>query len=169
MKKMLLALLLVCSLLFSISAQAENTLTEKNQLMFDAVRWNLNLPKESQILHAEEYLFKMMADLTLHALLMEVSLSEVLENMYGTGGRIVLIDMDTGNVIDYANFDGNVRWPDSGDVTSKYDALHLLYNHYWSYVEGYNENIMSVHEFIMPVAQEEIDAVNAELKMMFVR
>ena len=169
MKKMVLVLVLVCCLLAAGFAQAENTLTGNSQIMFDAVRWNVNLPKQSQIIRADEYLLKMTADITLHTLLMEVSLSEELENIYGMGGRIVLVDLDTGNVIDYKNFDGNVCWPDSGDVTSRYDALHLLYNCYWAFLDGYNENIMDMHEFVFPVSQEELNAVNAELNAVFMR
>ncbi len=168
MKRIIASLLLTVLLMCVVTAQAETSFTGNAQYIYDAIRWNLNLPKESMVMHAEEYLFKLNKEITLHALLMEVTLSEDLEMMYGRGGRLVLIDLDTGDIIDYKNFDGNVMWPD-GDITSKYDALHLLYNCYVSYLEGYNENIMGEHEFITPIAEEDVAAINAALTEAFIR
>lgn len=169
MKKIVCLLLLSLFLMLSACALGESALSGHVQTMFEAIRYNLNLPKQSALVHAEEYQFRMTKEITLHALLMEVTLSDELEAIYGMGGRLMLIDLDTGDLIDYKNFDGNVRWPDEGDVTSKYDALHLLYSAYWSYLEGYNEDIMSMHEFITPIAGEDILAVNAALTAAFTR
>ena len=169
MKKALLFLTFVLVLMLALPAVAESTLTGNNQLMFDAIRWNLNLPKQSTIERADEYLFKLTKQITLRALLMQVTQSEEVDMMYGMGAKIMVIDLDTGDIIDYKNFNGDARWPDSGEFTSKDDALHVLYNCYWSYVEGYNEFIMSMHEFVTPVAQEDIDAINAALSEVFIR
>lgn len=170
MKAKCIALLLCLSLLLgaALPCLAEPTLTGNTQLLYDAIRWNLNLPKQSTLVHAEEYLFKLNKDVTLNALLMEVTLSEDLEAMYGMGAKIIVIDLDTGEIIDYKNFDGNVMWPE-GEITSKYDALHLLYNCYWSYLEGWNATIMSDHEFITPIAEDDVAAVNAALAEAFIR
>ena len=168
MKKTLCALLLVALLVLSLPVLSEEALSGHAARIYDAIRWNVNLPKQSTVLHAEDYLFKLTKDITLNALLMEVSLSEDLQMMYGRGGGFMLIDLDSGEVIDYKTYDGNVRWPD-GDVTSRYDALHLLYGGYWSYCEGYNENIMSMHEFITPLEQADVDAINAALTAAFIR
>jgi len=169
MKKMISFILLFAMLSVSIPAFAENSFAGNTQLIYDAIRWNLNLPKQSMLTHAEEYLFKMNKEITLHALLMEVTLSPELEMLYGTGGKIVLIDLDTGDMIDYKNFDGNVVWPDSGDVTSKYDALHLLYNAYWSCLDDYNDFIMSEYEFVTPISEEDVAAINTALTEAFIR
>lgn len=169
MKKIVCLLLLTLLLMLGACGICESPLSGHAQTIFDAIRWNVNLPKQSTLVHAEEYQFRMTKEITLHTLLMEVTLSQELEAIYGMGGRLMLIDLDTGDLIDYKNFDGDVRWPDEGDVTSKYDALHLLYNCYWSYLEGYNEDIMSMHEFITPLAEEEISAVNAALTDAFIR
>ncbi len=167
-KKILSLLLLLALLAVSVPSVAEAPFTGNTQLMYDAIRWNLNLPKQSMLTHAEEYLVKLNKEITLRALLMEVTLSPDLEMQYGLGGRLVLIDLDTGDIIDYKYFDGNVMWPE-GDITSKYDALHLLYNSYLSYLEGYNETIMNDHEFLTPIAEEDIAAINAALAEVFIR
>lgn len=168
LKKILATLLLLALLTASIPGLAEAPLTGNAQLIYDAIRWNLNLPKQSMLIHAEEYLYKLNKEITLHALLIEVSLIPELEMHYGLSGRLMVIDLDTGNIIDCKNFDGNVMWPE-GDITSRYDALHLLYSNYWAYLEGYNENIMGEHEFITPVPEEDVAAINAALTDVFVR
>ena len=169
MKKLLFLLMILIMFSSAALATEDATLSGNAQLIHDAIRWNLNLPKQSNVVRAEEYLFKLTKEITLRTLLMEVTLSEELEMMYGKGGKILLLDLDTLEIIDYKNFDSNVRWPDNGDVTSKYDGLHLLYNCYWSYLEGYNENIMSEFEFITPISEDEIAAINAALNAAFVR
>lgn len=170
MKNKLVSLILSLALLLgaALPCLAEPAFAGSAQLIYDAIRWNVNLPKQSTLLHAEEYLIKLTKEITLHALLMEVTLSDDLEAMYGMGGRIIVIDLDTGEIIDYKNFDGNVMWPE-GEITSRYDALHLLYNCYWSYLEGWNATIMSDHEFITPVAEEDVAAINAALTKAFIR
>lgn len=167
-KKILSIFLLFVLLAASVPSIAETSFTGNTQLMYDAIRWNLNLPKESMLTHAEEYLYKITKEITLHVLLMEVTLSPELEMQYGLGGRLLVIDLDTGDIIDYKNFDGNVVWPD-GEITSKNDALHLLYNGYWAYLEGHNEFIMGDHELIAPIAEKEIASINAALTKVFIR
>ncbi|MBR6571598.1 MAG: hypothetical protein IKK75_14210 [Clostridia bacterium] len=170
MKKCFALILAVMMLMsFSLTCLAETALSENARLIYETIRWNVNLPKTAMVQHAEEYLFKLTDEITLHALLMEITISEELEMMYGTGGRIVVIDLDTGEVIDYKNFDGNVLWPVEGEVTSKYDALHLMYNSYWSCLDGYNDRIMSDFEFLTPIPDEEIAAINAALTSCFIR
>lgn len=168
--KKIIALLMLCLLLpLAGLSEQEAALTGNAQLLYDAVRWNVNLPKQSNVIHAEEYLYKLTKEITLHAILAEVTISEEQEMMYGRGAHFILIDLDTGEIIDYKNFDGNVRWPDTGDVTSVYDALHLLYNGYWAYCEGYNEFIMGEHEFVFPMTEADVEQINAELNVVFLR
>jgi len=172
MKKRLLTFLTILCLLLTVAfpVQAESAEMSANaQLLFDTIRWNLNLPKQSMVQHAEEYLFKLSKQITLHTLMAEVSVSEDMEMQYGAGSRIILIDLDTCEVIDYKNFDGNVRWPDTGEVTSKYDALHLLYNAYWSCLDGYNDMLMSEFAILMPLSDEDVAAINAALTEVFIR
>ena len=117
----------------------------------------------------EEYLLKLTKEITLHTLLVEVTLSEELEMMYGAGARILVIDLDTLECIDYKNFDPDVRWPDEGDVASKYDGLHLLFNSYWSHIDGNNEFIMGEFEIIFPVSEADVTAINDALNAVFIR
>lgn len=168
MMKKLFAVLL-CAVMMTGWCCAETVLPGHAQLAYETIRWDVNLPKTAELVSANEYLFKMTKEITLHALLMEVRLSDDLEAMYGTGGRLMLVDLDSGMVIDYKTYDQNVRWPDSGDVTSTYDALHLLYGSYWGYMDGGNEFIMSEHEFVTPMAEEDVAAVNAALEATFRR
>ena len=169
MKKLLASLIVLTMLSLSALTAYGESLSENARTVYEAIRWNPNLPKQSNVIRAEEYLFKLTKQITLRALLAEVTLSEELEMMYGAGGRLLVIDLDSGELIDYKNFDSDVRWPDEGEVTSKYDGLHLLYSCYWSYLEGYNENIMSEFEFVTPFAEEEIAAINAALNADFIR
>lgn len=170
-KNCVLMVMLVLLVLMAIAPAglAEANLSGNSQILHDAVRWNLNLPKQSQVVRAEEYLFKMTKEITLHTLLVEVAVTPELEMQYGFGSKILVVDLDTGLIIDYKNFDGDVRWPDEGEVIAKEDALNLLYNGYWAWLEGYNECIMSMHEFITPFAEEEIAAINASLTEIFIR
>lgn len=156
-------------ILFILPCCAESALTGNTLTICEAVRWNPNLAKTAQVLRAEEFLCKMNKELTLHALLMEVSRSDEQEALYGRFSGVMLIDLDTGDIIDYKNFDGNVMWPD-GELTDKHDALHLLYNSYISYIEGWNEGIMIPdHEFVTPLSDEEIAAINSQLSSIFIR
>ncbi len=100
---------------------------------------------------------------------MEVTQSEDIEMMYGMGSRIMVIDLDTCAVIDFKNFNGDAHWPESGEFTNKDDALHVLYNSYWAYLEGYNEFVMASHEFLTPIAEEDVAAINAALSEVFIR
>ena len=169
MKKLLSVFLLMCLLVTAIPCQAEATLAGHAQLIFDTVRWNVNFPKDAMVLHAEEYLLKMNKHVTLHTLLMEVYVSEDMDNMYGRASHLLIIDLDDGTVIDYKNFNGDIMWPD-GDVTSKEDARHLLFNSYISYLEGWNEGVMDVeHEFITPLSEEDSVAINRELTALFIK
>ena len=169
MKKIMVFILTIALVMLSVPSLAEGALTGNAQLVLDTVRWNNNLPKQSQVLHAEEYLLKMNKHVTLHTLLVEATVSEDTENFYGRQSHLLVIDLDTGNVIDYKNFNGDITWPD-GDVTNKEDALHLLFNCYISYLEGWNEGIMDVdHEMIMPLTDSDIAAINEALTAIFVK
>ena len=167
MKKWIVLLVALCMLAgCMLPAAAENALTGNAQIIFDAVRTNMNLPKNCTVIRAEEYLIKHNRELTMHALLLQITQCEEAEMLYGNGCKLMVIDLDTGDVIDYRSFDDNVRWPD-GDLTDRYTAQHLLYNCYWSYLDGNNPTVMSETEFLTPLAQEEIAAINAELARVF--
>ena len=167
MKKWIVLVLTICMLASCLlPAAAESTLTGNAQIIFETVRANMNLPKNCTVIAADEYLIKHNKELTQHALLVQITQSEDVEMMYGNGSKMLVIDLDTGDVIDYKNFDGNVCWP-NGDLTDRYTAQHLLYNCYWSYVDGSNDMVMSEHEFLTPLAEEEIAAINAELALVF--
>ena len=170
MKKWIAMILAVCMAAMGVlPALAEtNALSGNAQRIFDEIRWNVNLPKQATVVHAEEYLFKLTKEITLHTLMAEVTVNEDLEMMYGTGAKVIIIDLDTGDVIDYKNFDGNIMWPE-GEITSRSDALHLLFNSYCSCLEGYNDMLMSEFEIIMPLADEEVAAINATLAEVFIR
>ena len=151
----------------SFTRTAENALTAHAQLILDTVRWNNNLPKNAAVLHAEEYLLKMNKHVTLHTLLVEVTAFDETESLYGRQSHLMVIDLDTGNLIDFKNFNGDITWPD-GVITSKEDALHLLFNCYISYLEGWNEGLMDFdHEIITPIPEEDIAAINEALKTIF--
>lgn len=168
LKKLLSILLLLLLLTTALPTMAEAVFEGNPQLMYDAIRWNLNLPKQATIVRAEEYSVELSKAVTLHALLMEVAVTPEMEMMYGMASKIVVIDLDTGDLLDYKTFDGNVMWPE-GEVTDKTEALNLLFNGYWSYLEGYNQIIMTDREEIISIPEEDIQAVNDALKAVFIR
>lgn len=168
LKKSLSILLVLVLLTIALPTMAEAVFDGNPQLMFDAIRWNLNLPKQTTIVRAEEYSVELSKEVALHALLMEVAVTPEIEMMYGMASKIVVIDLDTGDLLDYKTFDGNVMWPE-GEVTDKAEALNLLFNGYWSYLEGYNPIIMTDREEIIPITEADIQAVNDALKAVFIR
>ena len=168
LKKSLSILLVLVLLTIALPTMAEAVFDGNPQLMYDAIRWNLNLPKQTMLVSAQEYLCKMSKEVQVHTLLLEVSVTPDLEMMRGNAARIVLIDLDSGSMIDYASFDGDVMWPD-GELTDKNTALHLLFNCYWAYLDGYNPNIVSEHEILCPISDADVAAINDALKEVFIR
>lgn len=166
--KLLLILVLALMLTHCAPSLAEPAFSGNTQLIYDAIRWNLNLPKQTMLVSAQEYLCKMSKEVQVHTLLLEVSVTPDLEMMRGNAARIVLIDLDSGSMIDYASFDGDVMWPD-GELTDKNTALHLLFNCYWAYLDGYNPNIFSEHEILFPISDADVAAINDALKEVFIR
>lgn len=163
--KRLIALFLALMLLLSTAAVAEEALSGNAKVMYDAILWDVNLPKTANILRADEYLVKLSSSVTLKALILKVTMSDLQENMYGNSAGIMVIDLDDGTVIDRFTVDDNVMWPD--EITDKTLALNLLFNCYDAFTQGYNPFVMSEFEFLTPIADEEIASVNAALNAHF--
>jgi len=167
--KALLILVFVFSLVLSVVSLAEPSLSGNAKLIYETIRWNLNLPKQTTVSRAEECIGTFKPDTPIHVLLMEVSVTPDLEMLYGESAKIILIDLDSGYVIDYANYDMNAMLVD-GEVTDKNAVLHLLYGWYWMYLDGTNAGILDEDdEIILPVTQTEIDTINDALKTAFIR
>ncbi|MBE5801846.1 MAG: hypothetical protein E7319_06115 [Clostridiales bacterium] len=168
MKRTLATLFLLVALVLSccFPAMAESagaaSFTGNQQTLFEAVKWNVDFPKNAQILQATEYLCKI-DDLQMHLLLAEVTQNENIETLFGKGSRILLIDLESGEIITHTN----CVWPESSDIHSKEDALNMLFSCYFSYLEGYNPFIFADHEITFPLTPEEISAINSELNHYF--
>jgi hypothetical protein len=148
-------------LCFSASAEtADFSLAQTNA--FETVKWNADFPKDAQLIQAMEYFCKVEGH-QLRLMLLEVTQNENLVNIFGNAARLLLVDLETGETVTYANF------YETTEVTTKQDALNLLFNHFFSFIEGYNPQIFADHELIFPLSQEEISEVNAALNQHFIR
>lgn len=162
MKRKLISLLVITLLVCSCLCASAEGLTGHAAPLFETVKWAPEFPKNAQILRAEEFLCKMTDDQQVHVLLAEVTQNPDIEMMYGASSRLLLIDLDTMEVIHYKNFVEHL-----GDITTHEEALRSLFNHYWSYVDGANTFIYADHEIVFPVSEEDITAVNAALNAYF--
>lgn len=168
-KKMLLVVALILSIMLPLNSLSESALSGNALRVYDAIRWNLNLPKQTMVSHAEEFIGIFLPDTPVHVLLMELTVTPDLEMLYGESSKIVLVDLDSETVIDYATIDMNAMLID-GEVTDKNTVLHLLYQWYWMYLDGTNSSILSEDdEIILPLTDAEITAINDALKAAFVR
>lgn len=160
MKKKLL-IILFAAMLFICSATAETTdLTLLQRNAYEAVKWNVDFPKNAQIVQAMEYFCKIEGH-QLRLMLLEVTQNEMIESIYGNSARLLLVDLETGDTVTYANFH------EAMEVTTKQDAMNVLFNHYFSYIESNASQIYADHELIFPLIQEEISEVNAALLRHF--
>ena len=64
MKKNVCLLLLTLLLMLGACGICESPLSGHAQTIFDAIRWNVNLPKQSTLVHAEEEISAVNAALT---------------------------------------------------------------------------------------------------------
>lgn len=166
MKKRVLAVIIAMILLLGLNisfAEEASVFNAHQKLLFETVKWNVNLPKDAQILHAEEYICKMTQDIPVRVLLAEITQNPDIEMMYGTSSRLLLIDLETMQVVDHKS----VVWPESSDIATKEEALNMLFSCYDSYLQGYNEFIYADHEIVTPVAEDEIAAINEALNHYF--
>lgn len=162
MKKAFLMVLLAALLLCFSAAGETMDFTPAQFDAYEAVKWNVDFPKNAQILQAMEYFCKAEGH-PLRLMLLELTQNEHIENLFGNAARLLLIDLETGESITYANF----TFPEGSSAPSKQETLHILFNHFVSYVEGYNPQIYADHELIFPLTPEEISAVNAALSQHF--
>ena len=160
MKKKFL-IFLFAAMLLCFSAVAEtNGLTLAQSNAYEAVKWNVDFPKNAQILQAMEYFCKLEGH-QLRLMLLVVTQNETVESIYGNSARLMLVDLESGETVTYSNFQETM------EVTTNQDALNVLFNHFCSYIEFQPSQIYADHELIFPLSQEEITEVNAALTHHF--
>ena len=175
MKKWLI--LALALLLLSAGAQAEctcpctrNTGEElpvfqgKQQVVFDTLKWSDAFPKSAQVISAMEYFCKA-EEYQMHLMLIHATQNETVQNMYGFGAQILMLDMDDGNVYSYQN----ISYPETSEISSKEEALRLIYSAYDSFLNGYNEFVFSDQEIVYEISAEELDQINEALAMYFTK
>ena len=162
MKRMVISLLITLLLVVTVLPACAVSDQDLPELLFETVKWSVDFPKDAQIVNATEFLCKV-EDFQLHLLLAEVSQHEEVNNMYGSSSRILVIDLDTGSVINYKN----MVWPEEFNIATREDALYIIFAGYDSYLLGYNPFIFADHEITFPMAQEVIDDINARLTQHF--
>ena len=166
--KRILAMLLMVGLLLSVAAVAEgetgNQLSDNARIVYETIKYSVDFPKDAQVKSAMEYLCKI-DQMQMHLLLVEATQNENIEMLFGRSAGILLINLETNEVITYSNFVS----PESSEINSEADAMNLLYNSYSAYLEGYNEFIWTDSEIIFPLSETEIDSINSELTQFFTK
>ena len=164
----LIPVILAVLLLFAAPAcaqeEGEAGLSHIQYEVYEAVRRNVDFPKNAQVKRAAEYFCKVEGQ-QMRLLLIEASQSETIETRYGKGAGALVVDLQTGEYVTYANAD----WQDTFEISSPQEALNLIYCCYVSYLEGMNEWVFADHELYFPLGEEEIAAVNAGLNAFFLR
>ena len=155
--------------MLSLPCLAESSLSGNAQLIYETVRWNLNLPKKTKVIQAHELKGTFSRNNPVHVLLMELDVTSELQLFLGYTSKLILIDLDSGYVIDFTNYDYDVVLID-GRVTDKKEVLNLVFGWYWLYLEGTNYSILNEDdEILLPVSEADIAAINDALTAAFVR
>jgi len=162
--KKCLSLILVLLLLPALSLAEAPSLTPAQNQAFEAVKWNMDFPKDAQVVQAFEYLCKAEGH-SLRLLLMEVTQNPQIESLMGQSSRLLLKDLQTDTVITYSN----ILWPESSQIASYEDALHMIFSCFDSYLSGYHPHLYADHEMIFPLTDEDLEAVNAALRAHFLK
>ena len=144
---------------------AETAAFSDHQLrIYEAIKWSNDFPKNAQVTNAIEYLGKI-NEHQVHLLLVQATQSDMASAHYGTSAELMLIDLDSDTIITCTN----VVWPETSEIASKEDQLNMLFSSWDSYLLGYNPHIYFDAEIIMPLAAEEIDAINTALSAYFTK
>lgn len=159
MKRLLAALLALIVLL--PSAQAESL--SPAALTEEAVKWCAALPKDSQVLRAVEYSCDDIEGQSVHALLIAATATQEAYNFYGNAAGLLLVDLSDGKVYSHGDFPVFEGQP----VQSREDALLWLFNCWDSAQRPGTQIIWSENEQQIPLTEEEIQAVNANLTAYF--
>ena len=133
-------------------------------LVYDTVRLSTALPKDAQVIAAIDYLCKI-ENFQLHLLLIHTTQSPLIEQHYGFGARILIVDLETGKTYSYTD----LSYPEGEPITSKEDALNYIYGGYDGYLQGFNAFIYRDAEIAYPMGDEELAAVNEALKAHFLQ
>ena len=157
--------LAACLLTLPMLSVAESAGFSPNQTaVFEAVKWSNDFPKNAQVTNAIEYLCKVEGH-QLHLMLLQLTQNETILSIQDNSSTLMLIDLDDGNAITYTN----CVWPESSDITSKEEALYMLFSCWDSFTRGYNPIIFADHEIIYPLSAEEIAAINTALAAHFAK
>ena len=157
--------LAACLLTLPMLSIAESAGFSPNQTaVFEAVKWSNDFPKNAQVTNAIEYLCKV-EEHQLHLMLLQLTQNETILSIQDNSSTLMLIDLDDGNAITYTN----CVWPESSDITSKEEALYMLFSCWDSFTRSYNPIIFADHEIIYPLSAEEIAAINTALAAHFAK
>ena len=163
--RMLALCLAACLLTLPALSIAESDAFTPNQTaVFEAVKWSHDFPKNAQVTNAIEYLCKV-EDHQLHLMLLQLTQNETILSIQDNSSTLMLIDLDDGTTITYTN----CVWPESPEITSKEDALNMLFSCWDSFTRGYNPMIFADHEITYPLSAEEIAAINTALTAHFAK
>ena len=160
-----LAILLFLSPICALAQAAPaDDFNDNQSALFEAVCWNMDFPKNAQVLQATEYLCKI-DDMQLHLLLVQATQNETVFSIQDNGSTLMLIDLDSDTTITYTN----CVWPESSEIATKEDAMNMLFSCWDSYTRGYNPSIFADHEITFPLSAEEIQGINAALAATFTK
>ncbi|MBQ8653877.1 MAG: hypothetical protein IJ507_02975 [Clostridia bacterium] len=131
--------------------------------VFEAVRWCVDFPKDSQVLSAAEYVCKLGGQ-PVHALLIHASQSQFVSDHFGTAAGLMVLDLDTGMLITHTNF---IFPENAGETMTRDEALHMLFASFDSHVSFGTEIIVTDSEIVTPLDASDISAINAALYQHF--
>ena len=161
--------ILILVFMLSLPCLAESSLSGNAQLIYETVRWNLNLPKKTKVVQAQELIGTFKPNTPVHVLLMELDITPEMQMLWGRASTLILVDLDSGYMIDYTNYDYNAAVVD-GIVTDKKVVLNLIFGWYWLYLDGANSSIIDEEDdIVIPVSEADIAAINDALTAAFVR
>ncbi len=98
----ILVLLLAFSPHCAVAQTGSETFNNNQAALFEAVCWNMDFPKNAQVQEAIECLCKA-EGIQVHLLLARVNQNQDIFNMYGNQSELMLIDLESDDVITYAN------------------------------------------------------------------
>jgi len=161
MKKIIVVFMMI--LMMGGVAVAE-AFDDNQALVFETVKWCNDVPKNAQVLAAREYTGDF-EGIEIHTLLIHTTQDENINMMFGMSSEIIIVDLETGDVYTYKN----LSMPETGEISSREDALSMVYNCYDSFLQGYNDGYWVGRQNFIDMPAEDIEAINAELSAHFVK
>ena len=155
MKKVFMIVL--CAMMLVSSACASELMGQRQEKIYETVKYCMDIPKDAQVINAMEYACN--PGKLMHMLLIHVSQDEDVEALNGYISKIIAVDLETDFVYTYKN----IEMPDAPDMNDINHVRAMIINSYDTYLQGNGEFIWMDSEIKFELSQEEINAINMRL------